>query len=139
MSCRNKCQRLSPQRLINHMKQFYHSHTNANKYNKMIQGAYSQFSKKDLRLDVTEWIETFSRDDASSSCFILTVIQRPGARDQQMLPQEFKSLKAACMDSTKLLSEVITECGARSISTEVRNDRFYVTTDNNVRITMVLD
>ena len=121
------------------MKQFYHSHTNANKYNKMIQGAYSQFSKKDLRLDVTEWIETFSRDDASSSCFILTVIQRPGAREQQMLPQEFKNLKAACMDSTKLLSEVITECGARSISTEVRNDRFYVTTDNNVRITMVLD
>ena len=111
----------------------------AEKIENMIQFYATQFNQKDLRLDITEWFETFSMEEITSSCFILTVVQRPGAREQQMLPQEFKSLKAACMDSTKLLSEVIAECGARSISTEIRNDRFFVTTDNNVKITMVLD
>ena len=116
-----------------------HSHINVNKCNAMIERLASQFNQKDLRLDITEWFETFSMEEITSSSFILTVVQRPGAREQQMLPQEFKSLKAACMDSTKLLSEVIAECGARSISTEIRNDRFFVTTDNNIKITMVLD
>lgn len=116
-----------------------HSHINVNKCNAMIERLASQFNQKDLRLDITEWFETFSMEEITSSNFILTVVQRPGAREQQMLPQEFKSLKSACMDSTKLLSEVIAECGARSFSTEIRNDRFFVTTDNNVKITMVLD
>ena len=115
------------------------SHININKCNAMIERLASQFNQKDLRLDITEWFETFSMEEITSSSFILTVVQRPGAREQQMLPQEFKSLKAACMNSTKLLSEVIAECGARSISTEIRNDRFLVTTDNHVKITMVLD
>lgn len=115
------------------------SHTNASKYNYMIQRLAANVNQKDLRIDITDWIETVSRDDASSPCFILTVVQRPGAQEQYVLPQEYKSMKSARMNCSSYLAEIIADCGAFSITTEIRNDRFYVTTDNNVKITMVLD
>ena len=107
------------------------------KYNNLLQKYASQVNKKEIRLDVTEWIESSDRDD-SSSCFILIVVQRPGAHEPQTLPQEYKSLASACVECPRLLTEVISEYGGRYISTEIRNDRLYVTTDNNVKITMVL-
>ena len=113
-------------------------HYKSSKYNKMIQRLATQVNQKDLRMDVADWIETVSSEE-STSCFILTVVQRPGAREQQVLPQEYKSLKAACMNSSRVLAEIISDCGARCITTDIRNDRFYVTTENNVRITMVLE
>ena len=115
------------------------SRSNINKFNNIIDKLASQVIQKDLHDDISEWIETASRVDASSSCFILAVIQRPGAREQQVLPQEYKSLKSARMNCSRFLSEIITDCGARCITTDVRNDRFYVTTENNVKITMVLE
>lgn len=108
------------------------------KYNTVIQKYASQVNKKEISIDVTEWIESSDRDD-SSSCFIFTVVQRPGSLEPQTLPQEYKSLASACVECTRLLAEVISECGGRYISTEIRNDRLYVTTDNNVKIMMVLD
>lgn len=107
------------------------------KFNSRIQKYASQVNSKEIRLDVTEWIESSDRED-SSAYLILTVVQRP-AHEPQTLPQEYKSLAAACVECTRLLAEVISECGGRYISTEIRNDRLYVTTDNNVKITMVLD
>ena len=115
------------------------SHINANKCNNMIQKLAAQVNQKDLRMDVADWIETVSSVETSSSCFILTVVQRPGSMEQQVLPQEYKSLKAACMDSSKFLAEIIADCDARYITTDIRNDRFYVTTENNVKITMVME
>ena len=110
-----------------------------NKYNNILQGYASQINKKDLRLDISEWIESSSRYDKSSSCFILTVVQRPGSREQQIIPQEYKNMSAACVESTRLLAEVMAEVGARRITSEIHNDRFFVITDNDVKITMVID
>ena len=110
-----------------------------NKYNSILQAYASQINKKELSLDVSEWIETSSRYDKSSSCFILMVVQRPESREQQIIPQEYKNMSAASVESTRLLAEVMAEVGARHITSEIRNDRFFVITDNNVRITMVLD
>lgn len=114
------------------------SHINTNKCNNMIQKLASQVNQKDLRMDVTDWIETVSSVE-TTSCFILTVVQRQGAQEQQVFPQEYKSLKAACMNSSRVLAEIIADCGARCITTDIRNDRFYVTTENNVKITMVME
>lgn len=111
----------------------------ADKYNNMLQKLASQVNQKDLRMDVTDWIETVSNADASSSCFILTVVQRPGAREQQVFPQEYKSLKSACVSCSKVLAEIIEDCGASSITSDIHNDRFYVTTENNVKITMIIE
>ena len=113
------------------------SHINTHKCNNMIQKLASQVNQRDLRMDISEWIESISRTD--SSCFILTVVQRPGSREQQVLPQEYKSMKAACMNSSRYLAEIISDCGAKSITSDIRNDRFYVTTENNVKITMVME
>lgn len=110
-----------------------------NKYNNILQAYASQINKKELSLDISEWLETSSRYDKSSSCFILMVVQRPESREQQIIPQEYKNMSAACVESTRLLAEVMAEVGARHITSEIRNDRFFVITDNNVRITMVLD
>ncbi len=115
------------------------SHLNSSKYNKMIQKLASQVSQKDLRTDVADWIETVSGVDTSSSCFVLTVVQHPGSCERQVLPQEYKSLKSARMNCSRVLAEIIADCGARCITTDIRNDRFYVTTENNVKITMVLE
>ena len=112
--------------------------THYNKYNNILQSFTTLVNRKELRLDISEWIETVSRD-ISSSCFILTVVQRSGSSEQQVLPQEYKNTSVACVESTRLLAEVVEEYGARHITTEIRNDRFYVTTDNNVTITMVFD
>ena len=118
----------------------YNSMTQAhyNKYNNILQGFTTLINRKELRLDISEWIETVSRD-ISSSCFILIVVQRPGSSEQQVLPQEYKNTSVACVESTRLLAEVMEEYGARHITTEIRNDRFFVITDNDVRITMVID
>ena len=43
------------------------------------------------------------------------------------------------MNCSRVLAEIIADCGARCITTDIRNDRFYVTTENNVKITMVLE
>ena len=110
-----------------------------NKLNNMIDAIASRYNQKELRAEISEWFETFSREDISSAYTVLTVVQYPGAMERRVLPQEFKNVSAACMDSSYLLSRVIADCGAFSITTEIRNDRFYVTTDNNVKITMVLD
>lgn len=110
-----------------------------NKYNNILQAYASQINKKELRLDVSEWIESSSRYDKSSSCFILTIVQRPGSREQQIIPQEYKNMSAACVESTRLLAEVMAEVGARRITSEIRNNRFFVITDNDVKITMVID
>jgi hypothetical protein len=115
------------------------SHANMNKYNNMIKKYATQVNQNDLHEDISEWMETFSSVDTSSSCFILTVVQRPDAQEQQVFPQEYKSMKAACINSTKVLSEIISDCGARCITTDIRNDRFYVTTENNFKITMVME
>ena len=112
---------------------------NSSKYNKMIQKLDSQVSQKDLRTDVADWIETVSGVDTSSSCFVLTVVQRPGAREQQIFPQEYKSLNSARINCSRVLEEIIADCGARCITTDIRNDRFYVTTENNIKITMVVE
>ena len=109
-----------------------------NKYNNILNGYASQINKKELRLDISEWIDTV-RDDVSSSCFILTVVQRPGSSEQQILPQEYKNMSAACVESTRLIAEMMSEFGARQITTEIRNDRFFVTTENDLKITLVLD
>ena len=118
---------------------FNMNHLNSSKYNKMIQKLASQVSQKDLRTDVADWIETVCGVDTSSSCFVLTVVQHPGSCERQVLPQEYKSLKSARMNCSRVLAEIIADCGARCITTDIRNDRFYVTTENNVKITMVLE
>ena len=118
---------------------FNMNHLDSSKYNKMIQKLATQVSQKDLRTDVADWIETFSGMDTSSSCFVLTVVQHPGSCERQVLPQEYKSLKSARMNCSRVLAEIIADCGARCITTDIRNDRFYVTTENNVKITMVLE
>lgn len=105
----------------------------------MIQGFSTRVNLMDLRLDITEWIESVSVEGMTSSCFIITVIQRPGAKEQQILPQEYRSLAAACMDGSKTLVEILTDFGARSITTDIRNNRFVVTASNGVMITMVLE
>ena len=113
--------------------------SNSHKTNKMIQQLSCQISQKDLRLDLTDWLESSSNVTSNSSCFVITVVQRPGARDQQVFPQEYKNMKAACMDGSRLLADIIADCGAQCVTdTDIRNDRFYVTTENNVKITMVL-
>lgn len=115
------------------------SHINTNKYNKMIQKLATQVSQKDLRTDIADWIETVSSADTTSSCIVLTVVQHPGAREQQIFPQEYKNLKSARMNCSRVLAEIIADCGAQCATTHIRNDRFYVTTENNVKITMVLE
>lgn len=115
------------------------SHINSNKFNSIINKFATQVNQRDLREDISEWIETASSTDITASCFILTVVQRPGAREQQVLPQEYRSLKAACINSSRILAEIIADCGAHCITTDVRNERFYVTTENNVKITMVME
>ena len=118
---------------------FNMNHLDSSKYNKMIQKLATQVSQKDLRTDIADWIETVSGIDASASCFVLTVVQRPGAREQQIFPQEYKSVKSAKQNCTRVLAEIIADCGAQCATTDIRNDRFYVTTENNVKITMVLE
>ncbi len=98
----------------------------------------STINQMDLRSDIAEWIETSSREDISF-CSILTVVQRPGSLDWQLLPQEYKSQSAARVEGAQFLSKIILSCGGRFFSSEIRNDRFYVTTDNNVKITMVFE
>ena len=115
------------------------SRSNNVKINNMIQKLAFQVNQKDLRLDVEDWFETISNEETSSSCFVLTVVQRPGAREQQIFPQEYKSVKSAKQNCSRVLAEIIDDCGAQCATTDIRNNRFYVTTENNVKITMVLE
>ena len=95
-------------------------------------------NQKELRQDLAEWFETITCKP--STCFVTTVIQLPGTAGRQILPQEYKSIAQACMEGAYLLAEVIAEHGARNVtSTDFRNDRFFVTTDNGVKITMVIE
>lgn len=112
---------------------------NKTKFYKAIRELDSRINQKDLRSDISEWIESVSNEGLASTCFIITVIQRPGAKEQQILPQEYRSLAAACMDGSKTLVEILTDFGARSITTDIRNNRFVVTASNGVMITMVLE
>ena len=128
----NKCNNMITNRNnMGNQSQIHH-------YNNMITKYATQFSQRELRLDLAEWYENFSREDISSS-LVLTIVQHIGSPEQQVLPQEYKTASAACMSSTRLISEAIHEIGARSITTEIRNDRFYVTTDNHYQITLVID
>ena len=112
------------------------SHTT--KLENMIRDLNTYFIKKDLRSDIAEWIETASREEFSS-CFILTVVQRPGSHERRVLPQEYRNARTACSQSTRLLTEMIADCGARSFTTDIVGDRLFVTTDNRYKITLVLE
>ena len=121
-----------------YMNSWRYSQTQAEKFSRFTQSTTLTINNNEIRSDVTEWAETTSRQDCSS-CFILTIVQAPGTREPRTLPQEYKSLKAARVDITKTLFEMMTEFGAKSYSADIRNGRLFITTDNSYRITVVLD
>ena len=106
------------------------------KFNHQLDQLACRVNQKDLRSDVAEWLEDIIEVE-NSSCMVLTVVQQ--GNQQQILPQEYKNMRSARYGSARLLAEVISEFGARCISTEIRNDRLYVTLNNKVKITMTLD
>ena len=108
----------------------------ANKFNKQIEGFYSQFYTRDIRSDIAEWLRVTSNVELSSS-LIFMAVQRPG-KGLQNLTIECKSKTATCFDCTGVISKVMKECGALDFDTEILGDRIRFTTDNHVRITMVL-
>lgn len=107
-----------------------------NKFNKQIEGFYSQFYTRDIRSDIAEWMRVTSNVEISSS-FIFMAVQRPG-KGLQNLTIECKSKTATCFDCTGVISKVMKECGALDFDTEILGDRIRFTTDNHVKITMVL-
>ena len=116
-----------------------YSQTEADKFSHMIQSVTLTINFKEIREDITEWVETLSSQERSSSCAIITVIQRSGSQERQTLTQVYKSLGAARADCTKTLAEIMAEFGARDYTAEIRNDRLFITTDNRYKITLVLD
>ena len=108
----------------------------ANKHNKQIEGFYSQFYIRDIRSDIAEWMRVTSSVEITSS-FIFMAVQRPG-KGLQNLTIECKSKTATCLDCSSVISKVMKECGALDFDTEILGDRIRFTTDNHVRITMVL-
>ena len=115
-----------------------YSQTQADKFSHMIQSTTLTINNDELHSDITEWTETSSRQDFTS-CVILTIVQAPGSHEKQTLPQEYRNMKAARIDITKTLLEMMTEFGARSYSADIQNGRLIITTDNRYRITVVLD
>ena len=116
-----------------------YSQTEADKFGRMIQSTSLTINHNELRADITEWTETLSSMEHSSSCTIITVIQRSGTQEQLRLPQVYSSLGAARADCTKTLAEIMNEFGAKDYTADIRNGRLFITTDNRVKITMVLD
>ncbi len=109
------------------------------KYDHYITSVTLTINFKEIREDITEWTETLSSTEHSSNCTIITVIQRSGSQEWQTLTQVYKNLGAARADCTKTLAEIMTEFGAKDYTAEIRDGRLFITTDNRVKITMVLD
>ena len=119
--------------------QYFENNLLTRRINKNNTAAIIEMKRYELRADITEWYETLSVSETSSPCIVMTVVQRLGSGEQQILPQEYKSLKAARMDSSRVLADVMADCGARDFTAEIREDRLVVTTDNRYKITMVID
>ena len=84
----NKCNNMITNRNnMGNQSQIHH-------YNNMITKYATQFSQRELRLDLAEWYENFSREDISSS-LVLTIVQHIGSPEQQVLPQEYKTGREA--------------------------------------------
>ena len=98
-----------------------------------------EMRRHELRADVAEWFTTASLVDSSSELYVLTVVQRPGSWERRTITQEYKNISVARVESTRLLAEVLADCGARSFSVEIGDDKFTVTTDNRFKITLVLE
>ena len=98
-----------------------------------------EMRRHELRAEVAEWFETASINDTTSLLYVLTVVQRPGNWGTRTLTQAYKYLSAAMVESTRLLAEVMADCGARSFTAEIGDDRFVVTTDNRYKITLVIE
>ena len=105
--------------------------------NKMIQDYYFKANLRDLRSDVANWFETSIKQEISSS-IILAVVQRPGW-EQQIIPLECKNRQSACIDCSSVLAKVINETGAKVVYSDIYDGRLVITTDNQFKITMVLD
>ena len=129
---------------------FYHSYTNGRDGQKQARACGKQshnvsfkadleMRHHELRSDVAEWFTTASLVDSSSELYVLTVVQRPGSWERRTITQEYKNPSAARVESTRLLAEVLADCGARSFSVELGDDKFIVKTDNKFKITLVIE
>ena len=98
-----------------------------------------EMRRHELRDDVKEWFETASIEPITSELYVLTVVQRPVSRETRTITQEYKNLSVARVESTRLLAEVMADCGARSFTAEIGDDRLVVTTDNRYKITLVIE
>ena len=116
-----------------------YSQSQADKFSRFTKSTTLSVSINEIRADMSEWTESLSSEVNSSSCTIITVMQQPGTQGQLRLPQVYRSLGAVRADCTKTLAEIMTEFGAKDYTAEIRNGRLFVTTDNRVKITMVLD